>query len=105
MTERITFQAKSLTSDGMGGSTSAWANIPSTPRVWAQIWPERGGEIEDQDRVNAVGRYKARIRRRSDINETMRMVWQGEIYNIRAVHRESAREKYMLLDIERGVAQ
>lgn len=100
--QRVTFQRYSVTSDGAGGSIKTWANVPSTPAVWAQVYTASGRERFDDDRVEAVSTTTFIVRNRNDIDETMRVVWRGEFYNIRQVHRHGAREMYLKISAERG---
>lgn len=104
MSERITFQAYSETSNGAGGFTKTWENLSSVPSVWAHVAPKRGIEAFLEDRVNASAMYVFTIRQRSDLNETMRIQWRGETYNIRSIMREGPRPMYMKIEAERGVS-
>ena len=104
MNERITFQAANRTPDGGGGYTEAWANIPSTPTVWAEVVAKAGKEGLVSDRITATMVTLFIIRNRSDLNETMRVLWRGSFYNIRGVRREGHRPGYLTLECERGVA-
>lgn len=102
LTERITFQRRTTSSDGGGGVTEGLANIATVPTVWAHVMPIRGTEETDSDRVNARGRFLFTIRNRDDIDETMTIVWRSVTYNIRHVHRESPIEHYLKIEAERG---
>ena len=104
MDQRVTFQVPTLTSDGGGGNVAAWADVPSTPTVWARVMPKSGREGMTEDRVSASTVYEITIRNRSDIDERMRIVWLGENYNIRSVLREGGRPLYLKIEAERGVA-
>lgn len=104
MDQRITLQIPTLTSDGAGGQTSAWGNVPSTPIVWASVRPARGGERMDEDRMNARAIYVFTIRNRTDLDERCRIVWRGENYNVRQIMREGPRPLYLDIEAERGAA-
>lgn len=104
MDQRITLQVPTLTSDGGGGQTAAWGDIPSTPVVWARVMPKRGNERMEEDRMSATGVYLFTIRNRTDLDERMRIVWRGENYNVRAIMREGPRPLYLTIEAERGVA-
>ena len=101
--ERITFQERTTTPDGGGGSVEGLANISSVPTVWAHVMPGGGSERTTEGRVNAEGSYKFVIRYRADINETHTILWRGSTYNIRNVQREGPRPLYLYIETERGV--
>lgn len=104
MDQRITLQVPTLTSDGGGGQTATWGNIPSTPVVWARVRPLRGDEDMEDGRMDAVGLTEFTIRNRTDITERMRIVWQSENYNIRRIFRRGPRPLYVTIEAERGAA-
>jgi len=99
--QRVTLQARSRTSDGMGGSVEVWTD---TATVWAFVRPLRGSEGVASERVEATAMQRFCIRNRSDLNEDDRILWAGETYNIRHVHRKGSREMYLDIDAERGAA-
>lgn len=99
----ITLQAEHRTSDGIGGSTVAYADLATDPTVWASVLPVRGRENTEEGRTNAEGLYLFTIRNRADIDETHRIVWESEAYDIRAVKRVSSREMYLKIEAERGI--
>ncbi len=101
--ERITFQEQSLSADGAGGQTKSWANLATTPTVWARVMPKSAGERFDDDRMDARGMYVFTVRNRSDLNEAMRIVWRSVNYDIRGIFREGNRMQYMKIEAERGV--
>ena len=102
--ERITLQSATRTADGAGGFTVSWANLPSVPTVWASIKPVRGSEGNAEDRVNARSTALFTIRNRSDLDESVRIVWRGEVWNIREIRRTGPRPLYLVILAERGVA-
>lgn len=102
--QRITLQALTRSADGIGGYTSAWANIAPNPTVWANVRPASAREALASDRVGASGLYIFAIRNRTDLNEADRIVWGGETYNIRSVRRRGGRGMYLEIEAERGVA-
>ena len=103
LSERITFQSYTLASDGAGGQVKTWANLATTPTVWAHVKSRAGQERFDEDRDTASAITEFTIRNRSDVDETMRIVWGGENYNIRHVMREGTRAMYLYIKSERGV--
>ena len=105
MDQRVTFQSVTRATDNMGGAVETWANVPSIPTVWANVRPlPRSSETVGADRVEARGRYLVTIRHRSDIDESTRMVWKSEVYNIRRIERTGGRTLYLTFEAERGAA-
>lgn len=102
--QRITLQAFTRTADGVGGYTSAWANIAQNPTVWASVRPASAREALASDRVGASSLYVFTIRNRDDLNEADRIVWRSENYNVRSIRRRGGREMYLEIEAERGVA-
>jgi SPP1 family predicted phage head-tail adaptor len=98
--QRVTIQTRTAASDGGGGTYYSWAN---TATVWAHVKPRVARESLQEGRVNASQVVTFTIRNRA-LDETQRLVWRGEAYNIRAVMREGARPLYVAVDAERGVA-
>lgn len=99
--QRVTIERVSDTPDGGGGLVRGWVSIAT---VWAGVASRAVGEREVEGRQTAVFVAMFTIRNRSDIRETDRLVWGGETYNIRGIHREGARPRYLRVDAERGVA-
>lgn len=102
--QRITFQAYTLSPDGAGGQTKTWANLTTTPTVWAHAKPVRGTESFSEDRTNATSTVMFTIRNRGDLTDAMRIVWGGVNYNIRDIRRAGSREMYLTIIAERGVS-
>ena len=101
--QRVTFQTRSATSDGMGGSSPQWANFASVPTVWARVMARSNREQFEGERNNATMQVHVTIRYRDDITEADRMLWNGEAYNIRGIMREGSRPLYLKFIAERGV--
>ena len=102
--QRVTFQSETKTDDGGGGETSVWANISTDPTVWASVTTTGGGEGFSEERTNATSMAEFVIRNRGDLSEAMRILWDGEAYNIRHIDRMGSREMYLTINAERGVS-
>ena len=102
--QRITFQAKGDTPDGIGGIVRGWANVPSTATVWAHVKAMGGTEAMQADQQQPTTRYLFTVRNRSDISEADRIMWDGAAFNIRRIEREGTRKMYLVIEAERGVA-
>jgi SPP1 family predicted phage head-tail adaptor len=102
MNERIGIVRETRTPDGAGGQTLTLSTIAN---LWAHVRPRSGREMERFDRLNASGLYLFVIRYRTDLEESDRIFWRGEFYNIRFISQGSGRNLYLEIDAERGVAQ
>lgn len=100
----VTFQRRTAVPDGAGGMDYAWSDVVSDACVWAMVVARGAREAMDQERMSAAGVYRFVVRNRSDVDETCRIIWQDEAYNVRAVHRTGERKPYLEIDAERGVA-
>lgn len=102
--QRIAFQEKISTPDGIGGSTFTWATITDGD-AWALARPKSGREVTEFDRVNAEATYLFVVRNRQDVTDANRILWDGVPYNIRIRKQPKTRALYLEIDGERGVAQ
>ena len=102
LNEKITIFRETRTDDGAGGQTIVLNNVCM---VWAHVRPRSGKEMERFDRVNASATYLFVIRYRDGILESDRILWKGAYYNIRFISQGTARNLYMEIDAERGIAQ
>lgn len=98
--QRVTLRRETKTSDGMGGSSTAWTDIAT---VWAKVRPMTGTEREHSDRENATANYLIVIRARDDVDEACIAVWKGTQFNIRFAKLQP-RSRFLVLECERGVA-
>lgn len=99
--QRVRIETQSNASDGYGGSVLTWTLLAE---VWARVRPVSGRERAEAAAVEAPALYRVVIRRRSDLTEGMRVVWNGQAFNLRFIADGGGREPYMTLDAERGVA-
>lgn len=77
----IEIHARSVTADGLGGQSETWAKIANGDD-WAQIHGLRGQERIEALRVDQRLDAIIRMRYRSDVNETMRIVHGKQVYEI-----------------------
>lgn len=100
--QRITLQQETRTEDDYGGAASVWSALATT---WAAVKPIQGRERSEVAAVEAPALYRFTIRRRADVTDTMRIGWNGQIFNIRFIADPGGRSLYMNIEAERGVAQ
>lgn len=99
--QMVTIQTYQTTSDGAGGTIVTWEDLAS---VWAAVASEAGRESIEEGRTNAASGVVFTIRNRSDVNATMRIIWEGVAHNIRQVKSTGSRSMYLKIIAERGVA-
>lgn len=104
MDKRITLQRRAETPDGGGGVALAWANFAINACPWAEVVAKSGRESMQEGRVAAQFTVLFKIYNRDDVAETDRIVWNGDIYNIRGIRREGERKLRLVIEAERGVA-
>lgn len=77
MRERVTIQAVTQTTDGQGGFTESWANIGTTPTVFARVRPLSGRERVVAAQTDTPATHEVSIRYRADVTSKHRLVWEG----------------------------
>ncbi len=80
---RVDIQVETLTSDGMGGFSSAWASVSGMSSVPAQIMPLSSKEQLDAMKLESVITNKIRIRYRAGITSKHRIVFGSRIFNVK----------------------
>lgn len=98
---RVTIEEKQETPDGAGGFSVAWVavhnRIPAAVRGLSTREKVQAGQLE------ASGTYEVVIRRRSNVAENQRLMWDGLSMNIRGVTPDE-RQRWLTLICEAGVA-
>jgi len=107
LTERITFERVTLTSDGGGGSTEAWTTQYScAARVMPMTGSKAGNEQATADKLQAVVNYMVTVRRSTEtaaITAKDRIDWRGKKMQIRAIADSGPSPLYMEIICEAGV--
>ena len=86
---RITIQRPVTTQDAVGQPLVQWENVCST---WADARHLRGMETLRADQPAATIKASFRIRHRDGLDSTMRVLFQGNPYNVLAVLPQGRRE-------------
>lgn len=103
LTERVTFQEVTRSSDGGGGGGSrSWSNISTTPTVWAMVEPMRGRERFAAEQIESRRDYRVWVRYRGDITDTMRLVWRSKSLAVRFISDEGPLAEFLMLECESG---
>lgn len=99
--QRILIQFEVRTPDNYGGAALAWKALA---KVWAKVRPVSGRERLAGGTIAAPALYRFTIRRRADVTEGMRIMWNGKPFNIRFIGDAGTRDAFMSLEAEAGVA-
>lgn len=100
--QKVTIQQESEVADGQGGYTVGWSAFASN--VDFRLEPVRGDErLQAQSLASAV-MYRGTMRWRAGVTAGMRVLLGSTAYNIRAVVNPDERRRYLVLDLEEGVA-
>jgi len=102
MDQIITFEQPQTAPDGSGGQTLSWTTLA---QAWAKVKPVKLDESERQGAVRAARGYLFTVRRRTDLSEAMRIVWNSESFNIREIRLPGGRASYMEIMAVAGVSQ
>jgi len=101
--EPVTFQRRTLTSDGAGGQTESWATISGVP-TRAYVVPASGSERFKSDRTEAIVRLRLVVRYTSALRESDRVQIRDRIHNIRFLDNMEFADKWLQIDVDGGVA-
>lgn len=93
---RITIQSYTTAKNDYGEDIRTWSDYLT---IWAGINFKRGNEVFEADQLTAVNEVKFVIRYNSNINETMRIVYESNNYDITFIEEftDSSRKRYMFL--------
>lgn len=97
MTEKITFQEQTETSDGGGGYSGGWSNIASDPSPWAKITPVKGAEKLRAMQLDNSPEFEVVLYARTDLKPDMRIVWNGTNLNIVDLPLPLSSDQYMTI--------
>ena len=76
---RIIIQSKQKTPDGEGGWTYTWEDMAED---WANVMPLRAEEKLQYQQVNVQASHEITMRYRPDINNELRVVYNGRYFDI-----------------------
>lgn len=88
---RITIQSFTTTTDDFGEVIQSFTTLAD---VWAKVEEKNGSEGEEGNQLMATKRVEFFIRYRSDINEQMRIVYNGLTYKIETILNADARKAF-----------
>jgi len=99
---RVTFQQPTLAVDPGGAQSPGWANIDSTPTVWARWVYDHGQEQIVSGADVSVQRATVTIRYRSDVLATWRLLLDNNPWMILSVDHVQDRNHWTVLRVERA---
>lgn len=104
--EVVTFQRQAAADDGYGNTTGAWATLfGGTKR--GRLISLRGSEKVEAGRLEASYSHVLKVRSDSEtqtLTEGDRALIDGVAYQIRSIDNTDRRDRYLTIDVERGVA-
>lgn len=105
-TERVRIERETRVPDEGGGAANVWSQIGE---AWADVVWIRGGEAQRQGAFREVAVYRFTVLSAAiaalEITTKDRLVWGGEIYNIRERPRVQTRGVETDIIAETGVSQ
>lgn len=99
---KITIQALTTTTDGMGSTVESWSTVSGAP-TWAEYLPMRGTEKILAAQISEKEQFKLKIRRYSALTRTHRVVMNSNNYEIIDIE-DGKRNDYMVLFCRRAAA-
>jgi SPP1 family predicted phage head-tail adaptor len=97
---RITVQRKDRIRDAFGDPVVQWTDVCT---VWAEVVDRTGKQVYDTEQDIDAVTTRVRIRFRTDIEPQMRVVYNGNFYEIHAVMDLNGRGDFIELVCQRGV--
>lgn len=82
LNQLITIQSRSFESDSVGQRVLVWSE---RAKVWADVRMQNGKGVVAAGREVGVIAGSMRIRPRSELTTDMRVLWGGQIFDIKAI--------------------
>ena len=98
---RITFQTPTLTKDAGGAQVVSWANISTTPTVWARWITAHGDAAVQASALQSAQRATVLIRYRADVVPIWQVVKDNEAWQIISVDMVQDRNRWVEMVVER----
>lgn len=100
--ERIAFQEVTTTRNDYNEPVETWANITTTPEMWAKAIPKTGNEDYRGEQKSGFQRYDFNILHRKDLDIQMRVFWDNRYWDIRSIetYRKKGRNNELLITAE-----
>lgn len=95
--KRITIEQKVKERDAAGEPKDVWQKVKT---VWANVRFERGMESIRNNKDSATSKVSIRIRYRTDLDESMRVIFSKRAYSIISVLPDEQDRKWLDLVVE-----
>ena len=99
---RITFQQPTISQDTGGAQVTTWANVGTTPTMWARWVNVHGVEAVTSDALQTVQRATVTVRHRTDIVPTWQVLKDGEAWQILSVDLVQGQNRWVEMVVERA---
>ena len=99
LNRRIAIERPTLTQDDTGAYTTVWGQIASP---WADIRYVSGLEAVRSDAPVSISKASMRIRRRAGIDATCRVLYDGKVFDVKAVLPDEQGREFIDLVCEQG---
>ena len=101
--EPIAIQRAAKVSDGAGGFSETWAALAGAPTRGA-VKALSGSERYASERVEATSKWRCVVRYFAGLLESDKVVIRGRSYNIRFINNEDMDDRWLIIDLDGGVA-
>jgi len=97
MNDRITLQRRGTGRDALGQPVESWPNIAT---VWADVLFQSGAEVMRAGADTAIVKCSIRIRARSDLDTSARVLFKSKIYDVKSALPDSRDSAFIFLVCE-----
>ena len=94
LNRRIRIETFTTSPDEFGQPIKTWAVLD---HVWANIWPVSNIERFEAAQINRQVELRMHVHYRSDVTEQMRVLYDGDYYDIQGIRELGFREGLELL--------
>jgi len=101
MRHRVTFQEKISTQDSEGLETFTWTDVTNAISIPASVIPISGKEFLSSQKMVVNISARVTIYKNTAINESMKMVFSGQNYNIISILPDPTNEIYYNLMVSK----
>jgi SPP1 family predicted phage head-tail adaptor len=99
--KRVTVQRRSTTLDSLGGQATTWTDVCT---LWAEITPTGGKELQTGGAIRAESMFTITTRYYAGIVPKMRILFEGQPYNILNVNDTESRHRELVISCSAGLS-
>ena len=85
---RIRIEQKSVTRNAIGEEVVTWADVitdTADNSIWAEVWPLKWREFFAAQQTQYAADVRFRLRYRAGLTQDMRVVWNGDAFDILSI--------------------